>query len=265
MTLLQSFLFFLVSLSASVVGAICGIGGGVIVKPVLDSFGWTSVSAISFFSNCMVLSMSCYSVFRSMSDRSTPSQFGGSTPLAIGAAAGGVLGKQLFSRIQAMFDNANTVGAVQAGSLLVITVGTMLYMIFKDRIRTRNVQSGWARVLIGLALGVFSSFLGIGGGPINLVVLDYFFSMKTKVAAANSLYVILFSQAAAVLVTLVTRTVPAFDWITLIFMVAGGIFGGMIGRKVNKKISGAAVSRLLIGLMGVIICICAFNVYKYLG
>lgn len=28
--------FFLVSFLASIVGAICGIGGGVIIKPVLD-------------------------------------------------------------------------------------------------------------------------------------------------------------------------------------------------------------------------------------
>ena len=29
-------IFFLVALGASAVGAICGIGGGVIIKPVLD-------------------------------------------------------------------------------------------------------------------------------------------------------------------------------------------------------------------------------------
>ena len=37
-------------------------------------------------------------------------------------------------------------------------------------------------------LGIISSFLGIGGGPINLVVLFFFFSMPTKIAAENSLY-----------------------------------------------------------------------------
>ena len=31
--------FILVSFCASVIGAICGIGGGVIIKPVLDAFG----------------------------------------------------------------------------------------------------------------------------------------------------------------------------------------------------------------------------------
>ena len=32
-------LFFLISFGASIIGAICGIGGGVIIKPVLDASG----------------------------------------------------------------------------------------------------------------------------------------------------------------------------------------------------------------------------------
>ncbi len=38
-----------ISFFASVVGAICGIGGSVIIKPVLDPCMLTSVSTISFF------------------------------------------------------------------------------------------------------------------------------------------------------------------------------------------------------------------------
>ena len=57
---------FLVCFFASVVGAICGIGGGVIIKPALDAFHIMDVSTISFLSGCTVLSMSCYSVAKSM-------------------------------------------------------------------------------------------------------------------------------------------------------------------------------------------------------
>ena len=32
-------IFILVSFGASIIGAICGIGGGVIIKPTLDAFG----------------------------------------------------------------------------------------------------------------------------------------------------------------------------------------------------------------------------------
>ena len=86
-------IFFLVSLLASVVGAICGIGGGVIIKPVLDLLHLESVSTISFLSVCTVLSMSCYSVGRTMLAGERRVSLATGTPLAIGAAVGGLLEK----------------------------------------------------------------------------------------------------------------------------------------------------------------------------
>lgn len=57
-------LALIVCFFASVIGAICGIGGGVIIKPVLDSVGILDVTAISFLSGCTVLSMTTYSVLK---------------------------------------------------------------------------------------------------------------------------------------------------------------------------------------------------------
>lgn len=95
------------------------------------------------------------------------------------------------------------------------------------------------------------------------MVLFYFFSMDTKKAAANSLYIILFSQLANFLVTVVSGSVPAFRWRALALMVAGGIGGGIVGRALNKRMDGKAVNKLFIGLMAVIICISVYNVWQY--
>ena len=133
----MSVLFYLlVSFLASIVGAICGIGGGVIIKPVLDLFGLDSVATISFLSGCTVLSMSCYSVGKSMlaGEKSVDLKTG--TPLAVGAAIGGVWGKQLFSIIKGMSSNPSMVGGVQAACLAVITGGTLVYTLFKNRVAT---------------------------------------------------------------------------------------------------------------------------------
>ena len=89
--------------------------------------------------------------------------------------------------------------------------------------------------------------------------------MDTKTAAQNSLYIILFSQIANLLTTLITRSVPAFDILTLVLMVCGGIGGGMIGRKLNKKLDNKAVDKLFIALMAVIIGISLWNVWQYSG
>ncbi len=257
--------FFLVSLLASAAGAICGIGGGVIIKPVLDLFHMGSAAAISFLSGCTVLSMSCYTVGRAMLGGERQVSVDTGTPLALGAAAGGLLGSRLFTLVKGMSENPDAVGAVQAACLAAVTAGTLLYSLCRGRITTHRVENKPVCVVIGLALGCLSSFLGIGGGPINLMVLSFFFSMDTKTAAANSLYIILFSQLASLLTTLVTHTVPAFRWPVLLVMVGGGVGGGMVGRTLNKRIDNKLVERLFIVLMGLILVICVYNVWQGLN
>lgn len=259
----ESLLFLIVSFCASVAGAICGIGGGVIIKPVLDMFGLASVSTISFLSGCTVLSMSCYSVCRNTLSGSSKIDVKTGTPLAIGAATGGIVGKQLFSNVKAMFASPNGVGAVQAACLAVITIATLFYTIKKRKIKTCHVEQVGICLIIGLILGVMSSFLGIGGGPINLVVLFFFFGMDTKTAAQNSLYIILFSQITSLITTIVTQSVPDFTWGVLILMVCGGIGGGIAGRQINKRIDNHAVDQLFIILMVIIILISVYNTVRY--
>lgn len=264
MSLYLYVIFGAVSFLASVAGAICGIGGGVLIKPILDAFGVLSVASISFLSGCTVLSMSCYSVVKAKMSGSSLVDMKTGTPLAVGAALGGVAGKMMFQYISSLAADKNQVGAVQAVCLLVITFGTMVYTLKKDQIKTHHVTNGGACVLIGLVLGIFSSFLGIGGGPINLVVLFFFFSMETKTAAQNSLYIILFSQIASLLNTLITRTVPEFAIGLLILMVLGGILGGAAGRIVNRKMDSAMVNKLFIGLMVIIMLICVYNIVQFM-
>ena len=256
-------IFFLVSLMASTVGAICGIGGGVTIKPVLDLLHLEEVATISFLAGCTVLSMSCYSVGRAMLAGERRVSLSTGTPLALGSAAGGLLGSQLFAAVKAMFASPNAVGAVQAVCLAIVTAGTLIYTLRKSQISTLQVANQAACLLIGLALGCMSSFLGIGGGPINLVVLHFFFSMDTKTAAANSLYIILFGQLFSLLTTIFTQTVPPFRLLVLVLMIAGGIGGGIIGRTLNKKLDNHLVDRLFIVLMVVIIGISIFNSIRY--
>lgn len=254
-------IFFAVSFAASVAGAICGIGGGILIKPLLDAFGVLSVSSISFLSGCTVLSMSCYSVGKSKLNGYSRVDMKIGTPLAVGAAIGGALGKVIFRAVSAISSDPNKVGAIQAACLLVITFVILIYTVNKDKVHTLHVKNLLICILLGLFLGICSSFLGIGGGPINLAVLFYFFSMDTKEAAENSLYIILFSQSTSLINTLVTGTVPVFGIGVLVLMVGGGLLGGMVGRKINKTVEENTVNRLFIGLMIIIILINVYNIY----
>ncbi len=256
-------LFFLISFGASIIGAICGIGGGVIIKPVLDAFQVQSVSAISFLSGITVLSMSLYSVGKAKLSGDNAIRKNIATPLAVGAAVGGILGKAMFEQISGLFSNKEMIGGIQAACLLIITIGTLIYTLKKSSIKTKKYEHPLFCIITGIVLGLLSSFLGIGGGPINLVVLYYFFSMETKEAAQNSLYIILFSQITSFLKTLATGSIPEFELPFLVVMIFGGILGAIAGRSINRRIDSRVVDHLFILLMLIIICINLFNIYQF--
>lgn len=256
-------IFFLVCFLASVVGAICGIGGGVIIKPVLDAFGVMDAAQISFLSGCTVLSMTTYSVLKSKVRGESNIQKKTGFPLALGAAFGGVVGKLLFSYVKSVSPDIDKVGQIQAICLLIVTLGTLLYTLFKAKIRTMRIEKAAVCLIIGLTLGVLSAFLGIGGGPINLVVLFFFFSMSTKTAAENSLYIIFFSQLASLILSLINGEAFRAELPILLLMIVGGIGGGIVGRALNKKIKETTVDKLFIGLMAVIIAINIYNIYRF--
>ena len=260
------FVFWLVCFVASLIGAICGIGGGVIIKPVLDAVGILNIEKISFLSGCTVLAMTSYSVIKSKISHSGNEGWNKEigVPLVIGAVTGGMLGKVIFQFFLRVSSSVNQVGMLQAGALLLITIATLLYTLKKADIKSIRVRKYYKIIMIGSGLGMLSAFLGIGGGPINLVVLFYFFSMGTKTAIEYSLYIIFFSQMASLLQSIVTKTIPEVKIEVLLLMVIGGILGGVLGRYVNKKIKEKVVERLFMGSMVMIILINIYNIYQFI-
>lgn len=262
---MEYIIIVLVCFFSSVVGAICGIGGGVIIKPVLDATGIMAVTTVSFLSGCTVLSMSVVSLYKNLRNKGDfefDKLF--ATVLALGGVVGGLTGKELYQSVISHLEDSSRVGAVQAAVLTLITLGTLLYTIYKKKIPTKHIRNRAVIFCIGIVLGMMSSFLGIGGGPINLVVLFYFFSMETKQAALNSIYVIMFSQISSLLSTLVKGNTPPFEPEILLLMIGCGVLGGLAGSRINRRIESRTVDRLFMGLMGVIICISVYNIFRYI-
>ncbi|MBM6926125.1 sulfite exporter TauE/SafE family protein [Pseudoflavonifractor phocaeensis] len=256
---MQTLFDFLVCIIATTIGGISGVGGGVIIKPVMDATSGLPVATISFLSGCTVLAMTITSMVRSIGGELKVEPRRG-TLLAIGGAVGGIVGKELFELVRSA--GGAMVSVAQQVLMIALTLGVLAYTLNRTRIRTLDVKNGAACLVIGLVLGVLSSFLGIGGGPINLAVLFYFFSMDSKTAALNSLYIILFSQGASFLNTVVRNTVPQFEWTVLAAMVAGGVLGGTIGRSFSRRMDNRAVDRLFFWLLLVITGISVYNLVR---
>ena len=256
---------YLVTFAACVLGTICGMGGGIIIKPVLDAAGVMSVSTITFLSGVTVIAMSCWNVGKNFLKKESEVELRSTSVLAVGAAIGGLLGKQLFTMTAGLFPDQNTAGGVQAVLLLIATLATLLYTLRKDRITSLQISSPVASLLIGLALGMLGAFLGIGGGPFNVAALCFFFSMPTKRATQNSLFIVLFSQLTSTLKTVLFDGVPAFQVTVLLGMVFLGIAGSELGCRINKKINNRQATVCLEGAMVLIMVISVFNIVKFFG
>ena len=257
-----AFVLFFICIIASSVGAIVGAGGGVIIKPVIDMFGVLPVSTASFCSGCTVLGMAICSLIRNRKD-GVKLQVKTSTALAIGAVLGGIAGKWLFELVRNGFGDERTLGAIQAILLTIFTFGVFLYVCNKDKLPSKRVTNLFAAVVIGVILGIISSFLGIGGGTSNVAVLFFFFSMEAKEAAKNSLYIIIFSQISSIVTAVSTGSVPDFTWINLLCMIAGGISGALVGSAISKRIDNKGVEKVLKVLLLIIVAMDFYNVLKY--
>ena len=252
----------LVCFIASAAGAISGIGGGVIIKPVLDMTGMLGTAAVSFLSGCTVLAMTAVSLGKTFLKKDIEVDTARGTPLALGAAFGGVAGKMLFSSICERTGKEEIVGLIQTMIMLVIITGTFLYLTYEERIRARNISGIWTSLLIGFLLGLQSAFLGIGGGPVNLIVLRYFFSIERKKASLNSLYIIFFSQLLSLAVTIAEGSIPDVPAIYLWVMILAGIAGGLAGSHLYRKMDAGQINRLFKAVLGVLILINIRNLFR---
>lgn len=258
------FICCLVAFLACVLGTICGMGGGIIIKPALDALNVMSVATVTFLSGCTVISMSLWSVGKNIVKKETILDMGSTPFLAVGAAAGGLAGKQLFTAVASLFRDKEMAGGVQACLLLLATFATFIYTWNKDKITSKQVKSRIVCVVIGFLLGMLGAFLGIGGGPFNVAVLCYFFSMPTKKATQNSLMIVLFSQLASTLKTMLGDGIPQMNAAILLGMIVCAVAASEFGRRLNQKIDNRQAAYCLEGAMVLIMCINVYNIYRFL-
>jgi uncharacterized protein len=250
---------FIIGLFAAVAGAISGIGGGILIKPALDATHALSVAEINILSGSTVLVMVVVSLWRSRKDTARIN-IKMSSMLGLGAAMGGFAGKQLLDLLLQRLVHENIVGAIQSILLLAITVGIFFYLRHREKLPTKKIQTIIPAILIGLILGMISAFLGIGGGPMNIAFLYYFFSMEGKEVVRNSLFIVLISQFASLTATFIQDRVPDFSPFILLALIVGCICGALIGSALCCRMNDKQVERFFSFLL---LFVAMINIYNF--
>lgn len=231
-------LYGIVIITATFLGAFVGLGGGVIIKPLLDLIGKDTVDVVNFISTCAVFSMSISSTIKHIRAK-TKIDYKFIITLSIGAVAGGTAGSQLFDALLNKFDNS-MLKAIQGIILGILLLLSVIYINLK-KAKSFNVKNPIGVIAVGLTLGFTASFLGVGGGPINVAFLVLFFSMTMKESAVYSVGIIFFSQLSKLVTMGITGTVPTVNPITIAVAIACAVAGGIIGAMLNKKGSEKAI------------------------
>ena len=260
----QYLLYFLIAIGATTAGSMTGMGGGVIIKPVLDALQQYDVQTIGVLSAITVFSMALVSIGRQMLSK-TKIPFDTAIPMALGSVLGGFIGQWMLSAIVKALGLDNLVTVVQNVLLSLLILGVYVYMRNKHAIKGHSLTGAPVSLLVGVLLGVCSSFLGIGGGPINVALIVYLFSYETKTAATCSLITILFAQISKLGTLALTTGFAVYDLSILPVMVVGAIAGGFLGASFNKKCRESTVERAFNGVQLLVLAISVFNIVKNLA
>jgi len=255
----MEFLYLSVALFSTTIGALSGLGGGVIIKPVLDAASPFDAATISLLSSFTVLSMAMVSTVRQYHSGVS---FEGKKSLwiVIGSVMGGISGKFLFSLTVGALNNPSLVTAIQSAILALLLLLVLFYLRGKN-IRSLHIHNNLIVILSGFLLGLIASFLGIGGGPFNVVLLTLLFSMDSRAAAAHSILIILFSQSAKLITVMADGGFAGYDLSALFYMIPGGVAGGLLGAWLNRRLERATIQILF---RTVVFMIILLNLYNFL-
>ena len=231
---------------AGVLGSMFGLGGGIIVVPVLTFAGFTptlaaSNSLFAAFSNAIASTIS-YS-------RQKRIEYSIGLKLGLLSIPGTILGAYISS------DVTPGIFKILFGLVLIFS---SIYIFLKRRIESRqyNTSKQVMLLVIGASFfaGIISSFFGIGGGIIFVPLMMVAMGMGMKKAAPTSQLILLFASFSG----LVTHSLLGHpDYFQSLLLAIGAFGGGLVGARLSLEIK----ERWLQILVSVVIIVAAIKLF----
>lgn len=246
MTIAAVLLLILIGFCAGACGALSGIGGGIIVTPLLAIyFGLPMHQAIGVTLLCVIATSTATSSMY-VERHVTDIRLGMTLELSTTTGA-------LIAALVAHHINRRTL-AILFACFLLYSSGSMVRKAWISRKAKRedsipdytpqNYPLGLAASLIA---GGFSGLLGIGGGPIKVPVMFLFMKVPLRVAAATSNFMIGVTAATSAYIywghgdVRMDMAAP---------LVAGVFTGSLLGARISPRVRSFYILLLLVGITG---------------
>ncbi len=267
---------FIVALGGltGILSGLFGVGGGFLTTPLLIFYGVPPTVAAASAST-QVTGASVSGVIAQNKRGGVDYQMGGVM------VAGGVVGSGIGALLFNFFRSIGQIDVV-ISALYVILLGTIGTMMARESIqairggaqkqarrrrhhplvaalpmRWRFYRSGLyisplAPLLIGVAVGILTMLMGVGGGFILVPAMLYILGMSANVVVGTSLFNILFVTIATTMMH--SLTTKAVDIVLVALLLIGSVTGAQIGTQIAVKVKPEAL-RLLLAVIVLLIAL----------
>ena len=219
---------------AGLLGSIIGLGGGIIIIPVLTFVGYSptlvsSSSIFAVFSNAVASSVS-YSKQKRI-------EYSLGLKLGLLSIPGTVVGAFLSS------DIAPSYFKILFGLIL---ISASIYIFSRRKIESKSYNFSKQIMLLAIAssflAGIISGLFGVGGGIIFVPLMVILMGLSMKSAAPTSQFILLFASASA----LVTHTLLGHtEFFNALLLASGAFVGGLVGARLSIEIKEGGLKILI--------------------
>ncbi len=223
---------------AGLLGSIIGLGGGIIIVPVLTFLGFPPTVAVSnslfaVFSNAVSSSLS-YAKQKRI-------EYSIGIRLGLLSIPGSVLGAFISAEI------TSTLFKILFACIL---ISASIYIFSKRKIESK-VYNKSKQVLVfafsaSFFAGIISGLFGVGGGIIFVPVMVILMGMMMKNAAPTSQFILLFAASSG-LITHIFLGNP--EYAQALFLAVGAFVGGLVGARLSLEIKESGLKILIMIVM----------------
>ncbi|MGQ0794867.1 MAG: sulfite exporter TauE/SafE family protein [Nitrosopumilaceae archaeon] len=215
----------LLGFAAGILGSMIGLGGGIVIVPVLTFFGFSpalaaSNSLFAAFSNA-VASTSSYAKQKRI-EYSIGLKFG------LLAIPGTVLGAFI------SHDITPSLFKILFGIVLIVS-GAYIFLRRKIEPKERNLSKQVIVLSIGASFfaGIISSLFGIGGGIVFVPLMVIAVGLSMKIAAPTSQFILLFVSASG----MAAHSILGHpDYYEALLLAIGAFVGGLVGSRLSVEV-----------------------------
>lgn len=232
--------------AAGLLGSMIGLGGGIIVVPVLTFLGFPPTVAAS---NSLFAALSNATASTISYSKQKRIEYSLGIKLGLLTIPGTVLGAIIST------DIAPDIFKILFGFVLIASAA---YIFLRKKIETKEKTISTQMIVFAIGAsffaGIISSFFGIGGGIIFVPLMVVGMGMAMKKAAPTSQMILLFASLSGVIVH---SFLGHPDFIQAGFLAIGSFIGGLVGARLSIDIK----ERYLQILVSVVILIAAAKLF----